>query len=146
MIPATTPFVAHFNEHARPGGGRTIPTTKPVIAWDDDGRALVVDDKTGRLTRADSYKNFGGVEQATSSYVTAVPGGGWRLAWKQTDGTEYMEPVLAWAIDGNGYGQAISADADGLVDTVESHDGNPRFIPPVADVEDSNMRTKEQQP
>lgn len=145
MIPATVPYAAHFGGK-RPDGSHVIPSTKPVVAWDDDRRALVVDDKSGRLTPAENYKNFVGVDQDDSSYIAAIPGGGWRLAWKQTDGTEYVEPVLAWAIDRNGYGQAISADTDGLVATVEPRDGNPRFIPPVVHVDDSNARTKGQQP
>lgn len=130
MIPATAPYVARFGEYSR-AHDRIVASSRPVVAWDDEGRALVVDDKRGLLTPADSYRNFISVEQPRPGYVAAIPGGGWQLGWKQPDGTECVEQVLAWVIDSAGFGQAISV-GDGLAEVVEPRDGNPRLIPPDA--------------
>lgn len=62
-IPATTPCTAHF----QPGGDKAnerYPETfypvesTPVLAWDTDGQALVLDREHGRLRAANNYMNF----------------------------------------------------------------------------------------
>lgn len=127
---ATQPYVANFEEKCR--DGRTYWTSKPVIAWDDEGRALISNGR-GQLVPAIGYDSFRHVEEDASGYVAAIPGGGWQLAWKQDDGTEFLDPVVAWVINRDGWARAVSVDSNGDSEIVERHgDDGPRFIPPEA--------------
>lgn len=61
MIPATGPrLVARF----RNGEGRVMRW--PVMAFDEDGHALIVDMRAGRLVRANSNPIFAGLELANA--------------------------------------------------------------------------------
>lgn len=131
MIPATRPYVATYRHIGK--NGNTYYTRKPVIAWDDDGRALVCDDEnTGRLVPADHYTNFAEIQASEETkYVAAIPGGGWRLAWKNEDGSELIEPVLAWIIGADGEGRALCVAEGAYVDVIDPFgDGAPRSIAP----------------
>ncbi|MGV9242643.1 hypothetical protein [Streptomyces sp. NPDC003710] len=113
MIPATRPFDARYRQA---NGDRTYFTTKPVIAWSDDGTALVPDPKTGRLVDADSYSNFAGLIAADAEVVGVIPGGSWRAEHSTDDGDVESTPVLAWLVHTDGSYTPTIADRDGYTD------------------------------
>ncbi|KAA1431863.1 hypothetical protein [Mycolicibacter arupensis] len=80
-----------------------------VVAWDDDGRPMVVGEK--RLIPASAYSDFRSLEQtdAMSDPVQLIPGGGWVASYK--DG--YAAPLVAWAVCRDGLVRAL-APADDL--------------------------------
>ncbi|MFE5189211.1 hypothetical protein [Streptomyces sp. NPDC056628] len=113
MIPATTAYEASYRHESN---GRAHFTSKPVIAWSDDGAALVVDMKTGRLRDADSWNNFAGLREATAAVIGAVPGGSWRAEHSTEEGDIESTPVLAWLVHADGYCTPTVADRDGYTD------------------------------
>lgn len=56
MIPATRPYEARFETE-----DGTDNYVQPVIAWDSEGYALVVNHSQGWLTRATDIPNFRGL-------------------------------------------------------------------------------------
>ncbi|MFC8015362.1 hypothetical protein [Streptomyces cinereoruber] len=99
-----------------------------VEGWDQTtGTALVVDPKRGALRAVTDYEDFSHLERA-DQVVAAVPGGGWRVHWKDEGpgGTPLTEQVLAWLITSQGRATAITVDAQGHV---EDADGADAFIP-----------------
>lgn len=123
MIKADSGHVAVFKTaHGR--------HTEDILAWDDEGHALVLD-KKGQLIRARSYNNFEQVEQAKDPYVTTVPGQGWLVEVTEPDGKTWSHPVIAFAFDKDGYGTVICGASDGSVEVEQSLDGETRkLIPP----------------
>lgn len=117
MIPARHPYEAHYkHEHE----GRTVFSSKPVIAWGDDGHALVVDERTGRLVPADNGRTFTGVGEGRFPVVAAIPGGGWRTAYREDDGTLSIDPLVAWIVRSDGTMTAIDTDSHGDCDEAPS--------------------------
>ncbi|MFF3346101.1 hypothetical protein [Streptomyces sp. NPDC002779] len=115
MIPAEHgAFVARYsNKESKTPGLRY--STKPVVAWDDMGAAMVLDGRRGCLVRADSYSNFDCVLSATSApIVGAVAGGGWRAEYSSDDGSTSSTPIVAWNVRADGGLDPIYVDADGL--------------------------------
>ncbi|MFF2475117.1 hypothetical protein [Streptomyces sp. NPDC058066] len=111
MIPANEPYLARFKRE----DDRLLKHAElPVIAWDDEGHALVVDLGRGILVRANSYKDFDGLAEDGARVVAAVPGAGWRAVFKGEDGSRRIEPVVAWKIEANGYTHPVGVHADGL--------------------------------
>ncbi|MER7195912.1 hypothetical protein [Streptomyces flaveolus] len=103
-----------------------------VESWDQaTGTALVVDPKRGALRPVTAYPDFSHLERA-DQVVAAIPGGGWRVYWKDEgpEGTPLTEQVLAWLITAQGRATALTVDAQGLV---EDADGADAFIPPGLD-------------
>jgi hypothetical protein len=109
MIPANRDWVAVFNDdHGRHSH------SKPVIAWDAEGAALVLDEKRGALRPARDMANFDRVTETDDlSTVAAIPGGGWQFEYTDDDGSTFRAPVVAWAIDTQGWAHPISADQQG---------------------------------
>lgn len=113
MIPAQHPYQAHYKQEER---GRTLFTCKPVIAWDDEGQALVVDERTGRLVPANNGRAFTGLSEGGHPVVAAIPGGGWRARYTNSDGTSLEDPLVAWTVHSNGTLTPIDTDHSGLCD------------------------------
>lgn len=122
MIPATRPYVARY-EHKSANGSRSYFSELPVAAWDNEGYPLVVRSDSHCLERANTWRNFAGIDTADSPVVAAVPGGGWRVEHTQEDGAVWSEPIVAWAIYPNGTAQAITVDGDGYADELVQRDG-----------------------
>jgi len=108
MIPATHPYEARYRHD---NNGKPYTSTKPIIAWDDHGAALVADAKSGRLVDATSYSNFVRVTPADPAVVGVIPGGGWHAEFD--DGDIGSTPVLAWLVSADGSCAPIASDADG---------------------------------
>jgi hypothetical protein len=126
MIKAEPGFTAVFK--VADGSTRTVE----VVAWDDEGNALVLDSKRGQLVPARSYSSaFQGVTHTRDPYITAVPGQGWTIEVTEEDGKVWMHPVIAFAIDMDGYGIVITGAGDGSVEVESGLDGEKRkLIPP----------------
>lgn len=55
-------------------------------------------------------------EPTPNPVVAAIPGGGWRIEYKDDDGTPLISPVLAWAIHADGTCKPIDVDPSGWCD------------------------------
>jgi hypothetical protein len=116
MIPAHHPYVARYAHKATAPNGklRTHYTTKPVIAWDDDGHALVAGDRT--LVRADSWTNFADLCEGTAKVIAAFPGGDWKAEFRNDDGSVFSCPITAWVVKDDGDCTPLHADGEGWCD------------------------------
>ncbi|MFD9225243.1 hypothetical protein ACFWDI_35765 [Streptomyces sp. NPDC060064] len=128
MIAAShDPYEARFRHE---NNGRPHFSTKPVIAWDDDGCALVPDEKTGRLREASSYSNFAGLAPADAPVIGTAPGGGWSAEHRTDNGDTEATPVLAWLVHADGSLTPTIADIDGLTDDPTTASNFVRLHPP----------------
>lgn len=132
MIPATNLYEARFRHET---DGRPNFTTKPVIAWSDDGTALVADVKTGRLRDADSWSNFAGLATVDAPVVGAVPGGTWRAEFSTDEGGLNSWPILAWLVHADGTCAPVHADRDGYADDPTTVSNFVRLYQPEEDPE-----------
>ena len=115
MIPAESGAHVARYIHRKDDTPGACFSTKPVVAWDDHGAAMVLDTRRGCLVQADSYTNFDAVVSADStSIVGAIPGGGWRAEYRQDDGSTLSTPVVAWNVRADGGLDPICVDPDGL--------------------------------
>lgn len=129
MIPAPPGLVALY-KHDDP----SHHTDLPIVAFDDDGHPLVIDqdgkrDKT-RLIRADAYANYDGMaNDPYPGYMALLPAGGWRV--ELTDGGEkWSEPLVGWALKPGGIVVPLSADSTGLIEDFEHYSGEYRIYHP----------------
>ena len=129
MIPAPPGLVALY-KHGKPAHH----TEKAIIAFDDDGHPLVIDDdgkrdKT-RLIRAGAYANYDGMTEDPHPPLAALlPAGGWRVEFTLDDGTKWSEPLVGWALKGGGV-VPLTTDCDGVVDDFDLYSGNYRILSP----------------
>jgi hypothetical protein len=120
MIPATARYEARYRHE---NNGHAYFTTKPVVAWGDDGAALVADMKTGRLRDADSWSNFAGLAKGDVPLVGAIAGAGWRAETRTDTGDTDSRPILAWTLDVEGTCTPLVADADGYAEDATGGEG-----------------------
>ncbi|MFC7933961.1 hypothetical protein [Streptomyces cinereoruber] len=123
MIPAQHPYQANYRQEK---DGRTVYRSKPVIAWDGEGQALVADERSGQLVPANNGRTFTGLSEGEYPVVAAIPGGGWGARFKEEDGTFLVDPLVAWTIRSDGTLTPIDTDSTGLCDdptTVSNFDG-----------------------
>lgn len=113
MIPAYQPYEANYKHQS---GDYTYLSDKPVIAWDDDGNALVVDEKAGKLRAANSYANFDSVTPVAAPVIAAIPAHGWIAEFKDDSGGTFKSPLVAWAVRADGTLEPVHVDSDGLSD------------------------------
>ncbi|MEQ7008352.1 hypothetical protein ABN028_19445 [Actinopolymorpha sp. B17G11] len=117
MIPAPPGrYVAHYM-HPDQDGDRT----KPVLAFSDDGDALVLDEMQGRLVPAASAfvrHEFRFVREATGSsrpLVAIAPAGGWMVQYTdKSDGEKWATPLAGWGLTPAGDVVPLETDADGV--------------------------------
>jgi hypothetical protein len=107
--------------------------SRPVVAFDDDGHALVLGDRG--LVAAEALAGFQSLAKAVHN--TVIPGAGWIAAVplddeSLDDPTRFLHvPVVAWLIDDDGDGVALVARSDG---TTGAWDG-PVFHPDQVETE-----------
>lgn len=122
MIPAPPGLVANY---------KGLVTPKPVIAFDEDGRAMVIGN--GGLVHADDYNNFDGISDEDPAPVTAlIPSGGWRVEFTSADGTKWSQPLVGWAVRAGGLVSPLSTDRDGYVEPLMDISGTWRVYHPDA--------------
>lgn len=98
MIPESGHITACFTTLKE---GHRLHEYLRVVAWDDDGNALVPDADSGRLVVARNQPGFNGlegVETDSKTPVALIPGGGWIA----DHGDGYTAPVVAWGVSGDG--------------------------------------------
>lgn len=126
MIPANPGHRARFNHD-----DGTHSHSKPVLAWDANGAALVLDEKHGGLRPARDFTNFNRVTEDNENVtVTAVPGGGWQFEYADDEGGTFRAPVVAWAIDSQGWAHPIGADQEGGYGMPEEASNFRRLVEP----------------
>lgn len=89
---------------ARPGTTADLANDLvPVEAWDDEGRALVIDEASGRLVPAAEQPGFRKVYR--SDVLAIIPGGGWLADYrtKPLPGRLGTTPVVAWGLKASGF-------------------------------------------
>lgn len=92
--------------------GEKVTVDVPVVAWDDTGAPLVVNDD--RLMPAAEVDGYYGVRPALPPMLTALPGDGWQVE-VQTDTGPWTAPVIAWLIRPWGLATPIAADPHGEI-------------------------------
>lgn len=91
---------------ARPGTTAVIDGDLVAVeAWDDEGRALVVNPEQGRLVPAEDKPGFEVVYD--SHLISIIPGGKW-LALSEPDSASpqkfrYASPVVAFVLKTDGF-------------------------------------------
>ncbi|MER7176799.1 hypothetical protein [Streptomyces mesophilus] len=112
MIPATEAYIARYKVETEQ---RTHYETRPVVAWDDAGFALVADTTKGRLVRANKYSNFAGLQlEEEAPVIAALPGGGWTAVFTGDEGSSNTEPVLAWHVFAGGFMKPVVMERGGV--------------------------------
>jgi hypothetical protein len=91
------------------------PVIRPVVAWNDEGEALVVDESRAKLVRAANFADFVRLDRC-SRVVSAVPAQpGWTVKiWEDNDDDSsiFSVPIVAWLVDEEGFLTPISASSD----------------------------------
>jgi hypothetical protein len=87
-----------FALYTREGPPRRV-SRKPVIAFSDDGAALVAG-KRGSLVPAAGLAAFDRLTDGGDGpeFTALIPADGWRIEYSWDDGTTHSEPIVAWAI------------------------------------------------
>jgi hypothetical protein len=105
---------------------------EPVVGWDENGVALVVDTTTGRRATIHDLDghDFEALDTVDDPIVAALPAAGWTLAW--SDGT--TEPVVGFAVQNDGYALPLVTNAGGYALPYTACEGEPipKLVPPEA--------------
>lgn len=100
--PTPDPSHVHFVAVYRKGYPGTEESHLPVVAWDEEGRPLVVGPIDGVIRRATYYGDFVCVDtiQRSEHYIVQVipSDGSWHVVWGDGD----SEPVIAWGLTHGG--------------------------------------------
>lgn len=113
MIPATTLHHALFKDH----------TTPPVIAWDDEGYALILG--RGRLVRANGEPGFIAIGwDEVGPVVGIATADGWVAEFLSSEGHQTTLPLAGMAIRSTGEAFPLVIHPDGRCDDPQ---GDRRF-------------------
>lgn len=137
MIPENRGISARFERTQ--AGNTTHFDDFQVVAWDDEGFALVANEITGRLDRACTLDGFQGLDRGFAP-LGVVPGNGWRVVETYADGSRVTLPVIAWMISESGYARPIVDTGGGLVAEIEGDDWAP-----IAPGEDKPVSAEDEQ-
>jgi hypothetical protein len=113
MIPNYQKVDATFKADGEPYAHR------PVVAWTDDGDALIANGRAGDLKIASSFGNFqwlssGEGTDRDDEVVAVLPGNGWVVNWKEEEADP--DPVFAWLVTRGGYIKPVVMGADGYAE------------------------------
>jgi hypothetical protein len=127
LIPAPPGIVARYKHEE---DGRTHHNELAVIAFDEDGGALVLGKDS--LVPATSYRNFDGLSDGSehAGYSMLIPAGGWRVEFTNRDGSRWSEPLVGWALKPSSYVTPLTADDTGYVSDFEHYRGAYRIYHP----------------
>ena len=95
---------------------------KPVVAWSDDGDALVVHENC--LQIACNLADFNWIVEADMPVVGIASGGDWRMERRFSDGTIWDAPVIGWAVRADGTAFPLETDALGAAEVA----GDGEFV------------------
>lgn len=103
---------------------------RPVVAFRDDGDALVIGNRGEGIVRARSIEDFARIEVAHPPVVAAVPGGGWRVQRRAEGAQPATEHVVAWLVRADGRVEAVTCDATGRRRAVRDATSAVVMLPP----------------
>lgn len=113
MTPCTSGTVATYVANGR-------ENHVPVEAWSDDGTiGYVANDVPENAVRtalvpAQDLTGLGTFAGYTAGTKAVLPGTGWEIVQRGQDGTVERYPVLAFELDGYGYGRVLEISGDGM--------------------------------
>jgi hypothetical protein len=117
----TTGWYATFDRKRSPGRVMQLP----VEAWSDDGAALVVDEKAGRLAPAHTMAGFEGLMPCRRHMAVIPAAPGWRVRQVAGDEVDVLD-VIGWVMDDDGRGLPVvatrSCQGAWLADIDNAHD------------------------
>lgn len=116
MIPAPPGIYAEY----LPSGNHDSYRAKQIVAFDDDGSPLVVNEKTGQLVAARyaerGFKGVGGV----GKIVQVIPAPGWfgEYVHETSSGekTIFRQPLVGWALYECGEVRPLAINGDFDID------------------------------
>jgi len=131
IIQAPPGIVARYKNPAR-DGHPVRHTERPVIAFDDEGHALVLGNNG--LVSASWHGNFDRLsdEPDHGDYLSLIPAGGWRAEYAGKDGSRWSEPLIGWALKPGSIIVPLATDSAGDVEDFESYGGEYRIYHPDA--------------
>ncbi|AWK74270.1 hypothetical protein CBI38_24660 [Rhodococcus oxybenzonivorans] len=92
-----------------------VLTGRDVVAWSDDGEALVLDAKVGRLVPV--Y----GPLAVDNRVVQMIPATGWQVTHNHGTEDEFTEPLVAWGLRSDGSVVPLNTDCGGLVEDLDGY-------------------------
>ena len=110
MIPAQPGWRAHYESKE----GREF--WEDVIAFDEEGRALTVDRRTGRLEPAARFNNFKGIN-FHGDLIQLIPADGWILE-RESEGRRWTSGIVGWGLKSNGDVVPLESDSEGYVSPI----------------------------
>jgi len=124
LIPAPPGWEAFYEITAGPAGKeRVTERHTPVVAWSDDGDALVVEEATGRLVPAGQAGKLRAV--ARTGFTDVLPGGGWMAEYREDNGALTSYAIVAWQVSAyTGYLEPVSVNDDGTTESMLTATGN----------------------
>lgn len=125
MIPAPPRLAARYRTEGTDNLGTPYKywDHKAIVAFDDEGIPLIIGERKNgdnrRLIRADTYTNYDGMtEDPDPRIVSMIPAVGWRVAYKNEDGSEWTRPLVGWGVKSDGDIAALDVDSTGLVEAI----------------------------
>lgn len=129
MITAPPGIVATYRAGTAQNG-RTTYFQRAVVAFTEDGEALILDDQRTvcTLRRADTYANFLGLRDEDSPpIVQLLSAAGWYLIADDGTGEDTTWPLVAWALRRDGTVTAVEADDRGDFAPLDEHDDDADY-------------------
>lgn len=104
---------------------------RSVVQWGNDGTALVVDERGGRLVPASIIGGFVRLEPVDYPVVGALPPDGWRISTvmgaRQPD---LVEDIMGWAVHADGTLSPITPGTIGQGELAVHEDDGVKLLPP----------------
>lgn len=72
---------------------------RPVIRWDDEGHAMIVDSKAGRLIRAIDHPRFSGIRHVADWGQAVTAPAGWTVRWVREGSEDIVDVVVGFIED-----------------------------------------------
>ncbi len=109
-----------------------------VVAFDNDGNAMILDDVAGRLFPASEFQGFKGlIHTGEPNCVGFISSAGWHLTAHE-DGQDRVSAIVGWAITDIGdalpirISQLGGMDMAYVADTDQPPYAHTRYVPPTA--------------
>jgi hypothetical protein len=90
---------------------------RAIEAWSPEGKALIVDEQTGRLVAANMSRGFTGIRPCSqvAQVIPAAPG--WQMNFPADESIgcpePWVRPVIAWVVDTDGEAKPLLPLDDG---------------------------------
>lgn len=98
---------------------------EPVVKFDENGTAMVLQHADGVLTPASKQRGFVEIAHVTTHVFVIPAEPGWEVFGHGEDGSEWSDPVIAWGINDAGFGVPIFPDREAGI-LMDSDEVKPR--------------------